>query len=60
MHVLKKLGLRGRRVSTKQDVDLASEATTACKLFADTAEQLGKDPFFDILVFPDARSKRVD
>jgi hypothetical protein len=38
MNVLEKLGLCSRRVSAKQNVDLSSEATTACELFANTAK----------------------
>ena len=62
MHILQKLRLCRRRVTTQKNVDLASESTSSTMLefLGDAAKELAQNTFLDIVVLPDAWSKRVN
>ena len=62
MNVLQQLGLCRGRITTEQNVDFATEATSSCagEFFAHSAKQLSQYSLLYVLVFPDRGCKRVD
>ena len=62
MDVLEQLRFGCRWITAEQDIDLASEATTATlgELLGDTTEELAQDSFLHIVALPDGGRKRVN
>ena len=62
MHILQKLRLCCRRVTAQENVNFASESTSSTMLefLGDAAEELAQNTFLDIVVLPNAWSKRVN
>ena len=58
MNILKELGLSGRRVTAKKNIDLTSEPSSPelNELLAASTEKLTKDTFFNVMALPNTWS----
>jgi len=59
--ILQKLGLGSGGVTAQQNIDFSSKPSSArhFKALAAPSEELAKDTFFDIVIFPNARSEGI-
>ena len=62
MHILQELRLCRWRVTAQENIDLSSESasSTVLEFLRYAAKELAKNTLLDILVLPDAWSKRVN